>query len=114
MSYTVTLMVSEEALLMFSLKSELLGLGYAPTSNKSDAMAAGTMGTVFSVTWGIATVELATVTGLLSETGVVCVPLANPEPIETVDGEDMQPTLLLAVMLHIPETNPLNTPLRLV
>ena len=97
MSYTVTLMVSEETLLMLSLKSVVVGLGYAPTSNRLDAMAEGTMGST------------------LTTTGAgVSVPLANPDPIYTCDGKDTQPALLLAVMPYRFGVNPLNTPVRLV
>jgi hypothetical protein len=110
MSYTVTLMVSEEALLMLSLKSLLVGLEYALTSNRFDARAAGVLVVAFSVTLGAATVVAVTTVASVFLPEAVCVPLNKPDPTDSVDGKEMQPAIFLAVMLYVPVANPINTP----
>ncbi len=114
-SYTVTLMASEEAPLMLNLKSLLVGLGYALTSNRFDATAAGLLVIAFSKTADTATVvAVATVAVPVSVEGVSGVVLDKLEPTDVVDGKDTHPALFLAVMVYQPDANPLNTPVRLV
>jgi hypothetical protein len=94
-SYTVTLMVSEEAPLMLSLKWLLVGLGYALTSNNPKAGGTEAIAASWLSAGGIITDVFAVGTAFITATA----------------ARDTQPvTVFFANTLYVPAAKPLKIP----